>query len=170
MDKLLLSLLSALSFIALIGLLACHSSQTSLTQNQKQMSDDLKVVIDEHLTANIVKPSFGGRVFCAHKTLAIEEDGGGVNEYVFAVCQEYKRSNGTLNQGTGTAVPVALRVKNLDGTVPVITHKVPRDSPMYERDIERMFPAQTHDEIFYGRRDAILLEAEKKAKRYFDGD
>lgn len=159
-----------LSSIALTALLACRGSQTPLTQRQKQVSDDLKSAVDQYLTDNIVKPNFGGRVFCAHKPLAVEEQGVVVNEHVFAVCQEYKRSGGELNEGTGTAIPVALKVERRGGASPIITHEVPGDSPMYADDVKRIFPDRTHDEILYGRREAILSEVKEKAKLYFDRD
>lgn len=60
-----------------------------MNDKQKELAQSLTGVTDDYLTENIGKTGFGGKTFCTYKTLDIEETKQGVNEYLFAVCQEY---------------------------------------------------------------------------------
>jgi len=115
----------------------------------------------------LLRPNFGGKVFCAHKVLDVEEKGDAVNEYVYTIYQEYNSRNEVLREGTGTGVPVVLQIEKRDREYQVISHRIPGDSPRYPDDVERMFPKKTHNEIFYGRRDNLLAEVQKEAREFY---
>jgi hypothetical protein len=156
---LLLSL--AISFAAITG---CRKSRVDLTAEQKQIAEATEMAIDSYLAANVGVSAFGGKVFCAHEVLDVESRGERVNEYVFAICQEYSVRNERLREGTGGGIPVALEMERREQAYKVIAHQVPGDSPRYAGDVKRIFPEKTHNEISEGDRKSLIEAVEKKAK------
>jgi hypothetical protein len=119
----------------------------TLSAGQQQLAVELREVTKNYLVAKIGVVGFGGKVFCAHKVLALEESGDDVKEYVYVLCQEYYESGAELKKGTGLKLPVALDIQKQAGAYRVLSHQVPRDAG-YKKEIERLFPQKTHDEIF----------------------
>jgi len=159
---------SIILLIVVAALIGCRSSQPELTDEQKQLADDLKDVTKEYLADKVGIVGFGGKVYCAHKVLDVEMSGEIVNEYVYAVCQEYYPRNGELQQGTGTGMPVALLIKKQDTTYQVISHRIPGDGARYASDVERIFPKRIHDAIFYSVHEENFWQAEveREAKEH----
>ena len=145
----------------------CRSPHVELSERQKQITNESAAATDDYLAQKIGGAGFGGRVFCAHEVLDVEGSGESVKEYVFAVCQEYGLRGGSLREGTGVAMPVALQLEGRDQKYQVISHQTPGDSPRYEGDVKRMFPEKTHPEIINGDRKGLLAAVEQKAKSYY---
>ena len=154
-------------FIPVVAASGCRSPRVELTNQQKQLAADSESVIDDYLAQNIERPGFGGKVFCSHKALDIEDKGERVNEYVFALCQEYRARDGGLSEGTGTAIPVVIQMERRGQSYQVVAQQVPGDSPRFASDVKRMFPEKTHNEIFYGNRSDLIAAAERRAKTYY---
>jgi hypothetical protein len=159
--KRLLLLSLAISLAAAAG---CRNSRPELTGEQRQIAEASEAAVDGYLASNVGTASFGGKVFCAHEVLDVESKGERVNEYVFAVCQEYGVSDGSLREGTGVGIPVAVEMERRGRAFQVVAHQVPGDSPRYAGDVKRIFPEKTHDEIFYGDRKSLIEAVERKAK------
>ncbi|HEX8706816.1 MAG TPA: hypothetical protein VF723_01025 [Pyrinomonadaceae bacterium] len=152
-----------LALLALLALLVgCGGNYYQLTAEQKILAARLKAISGEYLVRKIAHASFGGNVFCAFKVLDIEERGDQVNEYLYAVCQEYSLRDGRLKEGEGLAMPVALSFRKEAGTYRVVEHRTAGDGSRYASDIKRIFPARTHAEIFSPETGALLLKEAKQ--------
>ncbi|HEV7472515.1 MAG TPA: hypothetical protein VGN90_00605 [Pyrinomonadaceae bacterium] len=141
----------------------------SLSPEQQQLAAQMKDVTKKYLVEKLGGTGFGGKAFCAYKVLDIEQTGADVNEYVYAVCQEYYDKNGVLTKGTGSGLPVALLLhKQADG-YQVVSHRVPGDGSRYSRDVEQIFPKRTHAEIFAAGSDYTSWkeEVESEARKFF---
>jgi hypothetical protein len=149
---------------SLIAVVACPTDE--LTNQQKQILADLKGITDSYLITEVMKPNFGGKVFCAYHVLEVEEKGDVVDEYVLALCQEYSVRDEKLSKGTGVAIPVAIRTARQEKAYRFVSGRIPRDAG-YANEVKRIFPAKTHEEIFYRRNDDLLAEVEKEAKNYY---
>lgn len=148
--------------------IGCIYKHDELSDQQKQLDNSLKNLTQNFLIENISKVGFGGKAFCAYKTLDVDKENSNVSEYVVAVCQEYFLQDGVLKKGTGYSVPVAIYIKYQNGGYSVIDYKVPRDGSMYSYDVEHIFPQKTHEQIFRSGTDRSLLdEVEKEAQTYF---
>jgi hypothetical protein len=150
--------------VLLLMMAGCRKSRPELTAEQAQIAGISEAAIDSYLAANVGVSGFGGKVFCAHEVLDVESRGERVKEYVFAVCQEYSVRGGSLSEGTGVGIPVALEMERRGQAYQVVAHQAPGDSPRYAGDVRRIFPERTQDEIFYGDREGLIEAAEKKAK------
>jgi hypothetical protein len=149
--------------------IGCAHAHCQLNNKQQELAQSLAGVTDDYLAEHIGKTGFGGKTFCTYKTLAIEETTPGVNEYLFAVCQEYYPNDGRLKKGTGIKLPVVLSLQKENQIYRVVGHKTPRDGSQYWHDIETLFPARTHEEIdaLIGGPNFWREELEKKASKYF---
>jgi len=155
--------------VLIIYLFVGCSNSYELTAEQKQLANTLKDTTQKYLVDDFGKSSFGGKAFCAYKVLDIEAKDGGkyINEYLWAVCQEYYLTNDRLETGTGISLPIALFIQ-LDGTYKVNSHKVPRDGSMFSYDVENIFPKRTHNEIFAHEIPNQLIEqARQEAEDYY---
>ncbi len=155
--------------VVVAAVIGCRSSQPELTDEQKQLADVLKDVTKKYLVANIGIVGFGGKVFCAHKVLDVEVSGEMVNEYVWALCQEYLPRNGKVQQGTGTGMPVALLIKRQGSTYQVVSHRNPGEGSLYASDVERIFPKKIHEAILYSIHvdNFWQAEVEREAREHY---
>lgn len=141
-----LVLLSGLSLFACVNAARLTNGQT-LDAEQQKLATELQKVTKDYLVEKIGVTGFGGKVFCAYKVLEIDGAGDDVKEYVYTLCQEYYQSGGELKKGTGLKLPVVLHVRKQGGVYKVLSHEAPRDAG-YKREVERLFPQKTLDEIF----------------------
>jgi hypothetical protein len=98
---------------------------------------------------------FGGRLFCGIRVLDSSDDGR--HDYLWASCQEYYRSAGTVGTGSGVSLP--LRLDRRTGTV-----DWPGDGAAYEHDVRRLFPASLLPQIMDGIVTVDQGEAALKAR------
>ena len=150
----------------------CVSTQYQMNNKQKELAQSLAGLTDDYLATakNVGIIGFGGKVFCTHKTLDIEETEQGINEYLYVYCQEYYLTDGYLKMGTGRSLPVVLSLQKENQTYKAVGHKTPRDGSQSSHDVETLFPARTHKEIeaITGALPAFWREElEKKASNYF---
>jgi hypothetical protein len=163
-----LSFRPVLVFLSGFMLLACGGVtrpagvQTSAAR-QRQLADESRKVTKDYLVTKVGVAGFGGKVFCAYKSLGVEESGDEVKEYVYALCQEYSRSGGGVNKGTGLKLPLVLHLRKQGGSYAVLNHQAPRDAG-YKREIEQLFPREMQDEIFSLESNSASLEAEAEAE------
>lgn len=140
-----------------------------LDSRQLRLAADLKDETKKYLVETFGTTGFGGKSFCAFKVLDIEQQNEDVNEYVYTVCQEYYLTNGNLTKGTGSGLPVALLLKKDGANYKVISHQVPGDGAQFSRDVDRIFPKRTREEIYSAGLNykSWQAEVESEAKRHF---
>jgi hypothetical protein len=140
-----------------------------LSGEQEQLAANLMVVTKAYLIDQLGETGFGGKSFCAYKVLDLEQKDDALNEYVYVGCQEYYLKDGLRKKGTGSALPVALVLRKEGSTFKVLSHKIPGDGGQYSRDVERIFPKKTHEEIFAASSNYTSWknEVESDAKEYF---
>jgi hypothetical protein len=161
-------------------LLNCRSQQPQLssemlTAHQKELAAQLHDVTTNYVDKTIGVASFGGKPFCAYRILDVEESGDNINEYVFAICQEYYlKDNTKLAKGTGVSLPVALNIGKRDGAFRILGHQEPADGDRYSVDVQRIFPKKTHYEILqainYGEGARMQSSIETDARNYYRGN
>jgi len=163
------TLVSAMVVLQLVQS-ACKYKLASeqLTPAQQQLAADLTDVTKTYLVAHVGMASFGGKAFCAYKVLNIEQRNEELTEYVYTVCMEYYLKSGTLEQGTGLGLPVALVLRREGPGYVVVSHQSAGDGG-YVRAVERIFPKKTHEEILGAGSTytSWKVEVEDEAKKYF---
>src|SRR5262245_53774880 len=87
-------------------LISCKDTHFELSNGQQRLAAELKDTTNNYLVENIARPGFGGKMFCTHKVLDIDEKDGIVNEYLYAYCQEYYLKTDGIAEGTGMGFPV----------------------------------------------------------------
>src|SRR5262249_23344550 len=147
----------------------CANAHYQLNNKQQELAQSLAAVTDDYLIEHIGITGFGGKTFCTHKTLDIEETEQGVIEYLYVDCQEYYLNDNHLKMGTGSSLPVVLSLQKNNQTYKAVGHKTPRDGSQNWHDIETLFPSRTHKEIedITGVPNFWREELEKKASKYF---
>jgi len=139
--------------------------QTNVDENQ------LNQAIEKYLEEELVSPSFGGKVFCAHHLYGWEYNKTTATYYAFvwAYCQEFYPKDGTLAQGTGVSEPVRMAVEKANGEFLIVSRDEPADGSNYSASIKQMFPPQYADLAIKGepKPDPLIDQAEAKAKKYF---
>ncbi|MDP3740709.1 MAG: hypothetical protein Q8R08_00055 [bacterium] len=103
--------------------------------------------IKYYLEQNLVKPSFGGKVFCSFREIGTDTRALEMRLALWALCQEYYLENGALQSGTGSFVPVSLVAITEKDQHKIVRHLVPRDAPMYFEDVKEFFPEPLHKQI-----------------------
>jgi hypothetical protein len=141
-----------------------------LSDEQQKLVTALDGVTRPYLTENVIKPSFGGKVFCAYKAMDVDKADGGASviEYVFADCQEYSLSGGELRRGAGADLPVALFIQKVNGSYRVVRHEIPGDGSRHSSDVERIFPPKIRREVIsYEAKSPLDGDAEKQARDFY---
>lgn len=124
--------------------------------------------IDGYLASQLLPSSFGGVVFCAHQTLAVESKEGATTSYLWVLCQEFYCHQQQLEVGSGVSLPVALEAKRQDGGRWSFEHRTPRDGLSYDADVSTIFPTRVQRLIApeateFNRRVSSLQEAVSNA-------
>jgi len=140
-----------------------------LTSAQRQLAAELRDVTKTYLESHLGVAGFGGKSFCAYKVMELDQSEERLREFVYAVCQEYYLKNGVVEEGTGLGLPVVLTLRRTGLMYQVVGHQTPGDGGQYSRDVERLFPKQTHREIFEAGPNytAWKDEVAGEARKYF---
>ncbi|MDF2946419.1 MAG: hypothetical protein K0S51_1098 [Bacillales bacterium] len=110
------------------------------------VSNSDKLVIEDYLNNNILKPQFGGKVISAFEILGSNKDNGEI--FLWALLTEYYMDGNNLEMGTGRSGPIVLNVELIDDHIKIKGYVQPRDGSYYSKDIEKMFPLLTHNKIY----------------------
>jgi hypothetical protein len=106
----------------------------------------LQETINDYLVENISITGFSGEAYCAYELL--NTDRGSEGElYVWTLCQEYYLEQGSLTEGSGVSLPVALQTQGNNNQIHIIGHLVPRDGSYYGPDVRTIFPKSTWPQI-----------------------
>ena len=132
-SKRIISLAIIMGFIFISG---C-SKYNSVVLNNTTYS-----AIKKYLEEDIMKASFGGKIFVSFQVLGTRK-----NEiYVWALIKEYYKENNSTKAGSGQAGPLVLKFNNSVNDV-IIGHTSPSDGTAYKDDVKKMFPKCLHDII-----------------------
>jgi hypothetical protein len=165
--------------LIVLSMVACQGSAPEgiLPQVEQSVPTIQEEEVHEYLAVNVGAASFGGKVFCAYEELATEQDAEGTTLYLWALCIEYYQDGGGFEQGTGVSVPVAIFLRNREGSLVITEHKGPGSGTDYGKDVRSIFPQSSWPEILpsnddetaaYNLRAEMLeSETEEMARRYF---
>lgn len=135
------------------------------SNNNVQLSETNKQIIEEYLTDFILNPNFGGEIFVSYEILDTNKK---TNEiYVWGLIVEYYKKGNDIEQGSGISAPYILYIDPSSEQFRINAHSMPRDGSYYTSDIKQMFPRKIHKKIFdieSKRISNLIEEVESKAK------
>jgi hypothetical protein len=137
----------------LIILNACNNAKTSAPIANTD-------VIQKYLDEKVMQPSFGGKVFSAHKIFKTEND----KIYLWAYLMEYYKKDGKTEQGSGWSVPLVLNTTGSGANLIITSHQAPGDGDMYGEDIKKLFPKDIQQQVFDFSGSPEMPSLEKKSK------
>ncbi len=134
----------------------------------EQFPPSISHTVDMYLDQYFLNPSFGGKVFVAHKILGTDQG----KLYVWVFAQEFYVKGNMLEKGTGKSCPAVLKTGPGNAEeIDIIGHKLPRSGSLYSKDIRKMFPSEVQKAIhnIHGQTTIADLRdrAEEKAKQWF---
>jgi|WetSurSiteA1Bulk_404760.scaffolds.fasta_scaffold02542_7 hypothetical protein len=108
--------------------------------------------INKYPTTQLLKPEYGGKVFCSyyHYGFDEEKEKNMVYAYTWVYCEEYYKEGGNLKMGSGVSMPVKFALELQNGTLGVQGHEVPEDGEGYGASIRKMFKAEYATEAING--------------------
>jgi len=130
--------------------------------------------IEHYLETFILKPEYGGEVFCAYEIYGKELKQRQSFFYLWALCSEYYMKEGVLTMGSAISVPLVLISKDVEYGSAIKEHKMPSNGEKWGEDVRRLFPKKHHKDIFaqgdgFNRRgDELLSITKKKAMCYYN--
>lgn len=167
---------SSLVFITAIAALLIAGCQcvAQLKPLDDVLSDPmLEERINDYLVENVSIIGFGGEAYCAYEYLNADQGGDG-EIYIWVLCQEFYLDQGSVVEGSGISLPVALQTEEKNDQLEVIGHLVPRDGTYYGPDVRTIFPISTWPQImpqneeetdqYNYRADKLMEETRLKAR------
>lgn len=139
-----------------LTIFSCKKSENS----ENQISESEKTVLLKKISAEIIKPAFGGKIF--GDLIVLQRNPSEV--YVWTTLQEFYGEN-NVEKGTGTSLPLKI---NLNGN-PITEDKIvniekPRDGSLYGEDINKMFPEIVRKKIENLPNSKILMQMNEDVK------
>ncbi len=89
--------------------------------------------------------TFDGNVYSVFEILHADKKAGEI--YVWALIQEYYKTETDLENGTGMSVPMVLHVEKNGEDLQILGHTLPRDGSYYSGDIKVLFPKSIQSKI-----------------------
>ena len=139
-----------------LTILSCKKSENS----ENQISENEKTVLLKKISAEIIKPAFGGKIF--GDLIVLQRNPSEV--YVWTTLQEFYGEN-NVEKGTGTSVPLKI---NLNGN-PITEDKIvniekPGDGSLYGEDINKLFPETVRRKIENLPNSKVLMQMNEDIK------
>lgn len=126
-------------------------------------------LVTDALARDLVRPSYGGRVFCAYDSLGARRRwtgaGAATEEYAWALCQEYYPDGGHLAEGSGARLPVVVEARRTPDGDAVTDLR----APLTSRDDRQIFPILVQWRIHARERagDALTQSPRDQARAAF---
>ena len=122
-----------------LTIFSCKKSENS----ENQISENEKGVLLRKISAKIIKPAFGGKMF--GDLIVLQRDPSEI--YVLTTLQEFYGEN-NVELGTGTSLPLRI---NLNGNPitedNIVNIEKPGDGSLYGEDIKKLFPENLQKKI-----------------------
>lgn len=114
----------------------------------ESLSEDL--LIEEYLNNNILKPEYGGKVFCVFHKYGSEEKDNQISYYLWAYCEEYYKKGEEIIMGSGVSMPVRLNATKTENQIKVEDFQEPLNGEGYPKSIREMFPEKYSTDAING--------------------
>ena len=118
-------------------------------------------LIKTYLAQNIGIKSQSGKVVCAYR--AFDSDSlAPAALHLFALCQEYYKSDGKIQTGSGLQTPIILKLLWKNGEFQITGYAVPGLGDKYASDTKSMFPKASSDIILSSNITPIAKDLQKQ--------
>gem|GEM_PF-4466373 len=155
-----------LSLIALVSGCVAGKREPSNTQgNEPAVSMDQ--AITEYLENNVIPlpPPTGVRTFAAYDLFGVSENGNEKKAYLWALITTYGVDpNIGIGPRSGSSLPLALILKEENGSFTVVGHRQPGDGAYYWPDVKEIFPKEYHEKILNYQKSGKIKELEQSIK------
>lgn len=143
---------SVILLICTVLLISCNVNNENNSLNiTKEDENTIREYLDDNTRNDIVDSN--EETYSVFKVL-----GTGTDEIYLWVLKESR-------SGEGASMPVLLNAKRDNGTLNIITYKIPRDGALYSKDIKKMFPksVQKHEILIdTNKHNAMIQDLEKQ--------
>jgi len=136
-NKIILAILLAFTIIGFVIYKNKNSLNQKLLSNVSLPEDGL---LEKYLNNIILKPEFGGKVFCVFNKYGFEEKDNQIAYYLWAYCEEYYKKGTEILMGSGVSIPVRLNASKKGNQIIITDYKKPIDGEDYSKSIREMFP------------------------------
>lgn len=151
-------------FLLLIGCTVGKKEPSGVQEKEAVVSMDQ--AITEYLENNLfIPPPTGVKTFAAYDLLGVSENGTEKIAYLWALIRTYGVDPSVgIGPRSASSLPLALFLKEENGSFTVVNHRQPGDGSNYWPDIKKIFPEEFHERILNYGRDGKDLEQPIKAK------
>ena len=141
-----------------LTIFSCKKSENS----ENQISENEKSVLLRKISAKIIKPAFGGKMF--GDLIVLQRDPSEI--YVWTTLQEFYGEN-NVELGTGTSLPLRI---NLNGNPitedNIVNIEKPGDGSLYGEDIKKLFPENLQKKIENLPSSKVLMQMTEDVKNH----
>lgn len=141
-----------------LTIFSCKKSENS----ENQISENEKSVLLRKISAKIIKPAFGGKMF--GDLIVLQRDPSEI--YVWTTLQEFYGEN-NVELGTGTSLPLRI---NLNGNPitedNIVNIEKPGDGSLYGEDIKKLFPENLQKKIENLPSSKVLMQMTEDLKNH----
>jgi hypothetical protein len=124
------------------------------------------------LSQYVIKPEFGGKVFCADSIFGYDKTVSekSISVYVWAYCEEYYLKGSTVRLGAAVSKPVKVKYISVNQKLNYDSIIVPNEGSGYKESITEMFPKEFQDQAVAGIDNTTLIPSPKvQADNYYKG-
>ena len=133
--------LLAIPLLLIIGFIVYknNNQDNNNISPQENLSSE-NTIIENYINENVLKPEFGGKVFCAFNKYGSEENNDKIYYYLWTYCEEYFNKDGSILMGSGVSMPVKLTASINENEIQIDSFVQPIDGEGYSKSIKNMFP------------------------------
>lgn len=110
----------------------------------------LETLIADYLPANLITPTFKGKVFCDYHLYEYNNQAA----YLWAHCEEYFLSNKQLKTGAGVSLPIELELTGQKEVLAISKHTLIENGESYEKGYPQEYltnPPEGQAKAFYSQ-------------------
>jgi len=151
-------------------------SKGFLSEEQKYLESLTEKEIQKQvfytMSQEVLKPQFGGKVFCASKLYGFNIDPEDLilNVYLWGYCEEYYIKGETITLGTGISQAMKLTFKTDGNRLMFDSIVTPKDGYDYENSINIIFPEEHVKQALEGPDTKQMIPSPKtQADNYYTG-
>ena len=133
---------------------------------------DIKEEVFYTLPQYVIKPEFGGKIFCANSIFGFDKAASekSLFVYVWASCEEYYLKGTVVKLGAAISTPLKLKYISVSQKLVYESITLPKNGSEYKSSIAEMFPSQFQAPAIAGIDPAALIPSPKlQADNYYKG-
>lgn len=124
----------------------------------------LEILIKDYLAENLLKPNFGGKIFCDYYLYGYNDQ----TAYLWAHCEEYYPENNQLKIGSGLSQPLKLELTGRKEVPAIVNHTFIEDGKNYEQSLRNNFPEELANQALPGYpQEKLTNSPHSQAEVYF---